>query len=133
MSRNDAFAKTGKTAVQQNIQGTLEFLQKYPPFNQMDIAHLSFLVENCQLRFYAEGEKIVSPEDGPVEFFYIVKQGSVHGERRKGQDASQETTFEISTGECFPIAALLGERATRTSHIAETDTFCLLLDKASFV
>ncbi len=133
MSRNDAFAKTGKTAVQQNIQGTLEFLQKYPPFNQMDIAHLSFLVENCQLRFYAEGEKIISPEDGPVEFFYIVKQGSVHGERRKGQDASQETTFEITTGECFPIAALLGERATRTSHIAETDTFCLLLDKASFV
>ncbi len=45
MSRNDAFAKTGKTAVQQNIQGTLEFLQKYPPFNQMDIAHLSFLVK----------------------------------------------------------------------------------------
>lgn len=69
MSRNDAFAKTGKTAVQQNIQGTLEFLQKYPPFNQMDIAHLSFLVENCQLRFYAKGEKIISPEDGPVEFF----------------------------------------------------------------
>lgn len=70
---------------------------------------------------------------GQSRFFYIVKQGSVHGERRKGQDASQETTFEISTGECFPIAALLGERATRTSHIAETDTFCLLLDKASFV
>ncbi len=133
MSRNDAFAKVGKTAVQQNIQGTLEFLQKYPPFNQMDIAHLSFLVENCQLRFYAAGEKIISPDDGPVEFFYIVKQGSVHGDRRKGQDASQETTFEITTGECFPIAALLGERATRTSHVAETDTFCLLLDKASFV
>ena len=133
MSRSEAFAKTGRTAVQQNIQGTLEFLQKYPPFNQMDLAHLSFLVENCQLRFYAQGEKIISPEDGPVEFFYIVKQGSVHGERSQGQDASQETTFEISTGECFPIAALLGERATRTSHMAETDTFCLLLDKASFI
>lgn len=133
MSRSEAFAKTGRTAVQQNIQGTLEFLQKYPPFNQMDLAHLSFLVENCQLRFYAEGEKIITPEDGLVEYFYIVKQGSVHGERSQGQDASQETTFEISTGECFPIAALLGERATRTSHMAETDTFCLLLDKAAFV
>lgn len=31
MSRSEAFAKTGRTAVQQNIQGTLEFLQKYPP------------------------------------------------------------------------------------------------------
>ncbi len=133
MSRSDAFAKTGRTAVQQNIQGTLEFLQKYPPFNQMDLSHLSFLVENCQLRFYAEGDNIIGPEDGPIEFFYIVKQGSVHGQRRQAQDASQETTFEISTGECFPIAALLGERATRTSHFAATDTFCLLLDKAAFV
>ena len=133
MSRSEAFAKTGRTAVQQNIQGTLEFLQKYPPFNQMDLIHLSFLVENCQLRFYAEGDNIIGPEDGPIEFFYIVKQGSVHGERRQDQDVSQETTFEISTGECFPIAALLGERATRTSHFAASDTFCLLLDKASFV
>lgn len=133
MSRSEAFAKTGRTAVQQNIQGTLEFLQKYPPFNQMDLIHLSFLVENCQLRFYAEGDNILGPEDGPIEFFYIVKQGTVYGERRQNQDVSQETTFEISTGECFPIAALLGERATRTSHFAATDTFCLLLDKASFV
>ena len=133
MSRSEAFAKTGRSAVQQNIQGTLEFLQKYPPFNQMDLAHLSFLVENCLLRFYPEGEKIVGPEDGPVEFFYIVKQGRIYGERRLGQDSSQETTFEITTGECFPIAALLGERATRTSHIAAEDTFCLLLDKASFI
>lgn len=133
MSRNDAFAKTGRSAVQQNIQGTLEFLQKYPPFNQMELVHLSFLVENCLLRFYAEGEKIVSPEDGPVEFFYIVKQGRIYGERRKGQDSGKETTFEITTGECFPIAALIGERATRTSHLAAEDTFCLLLDKASFI
>jgi CBS domain-containing protein len=133
MSRSEAFAKTGRTAVQQNIQGTLEFLQKYPPFNQMDLAHLGFLVENCQLRFYSEGEKVICPEDGPVGFFYIVKQGTIYGERRQGQDSSQETTFEITTGECFPIAALLGERATRTSHIAAVDTFCLLLDKAAFI
>lgn len=75
MSRSDAFAKTGRTAVQQNIQGTLEFLQKYPPFNQMDIVHLSYLIENCQLRFYSEGEKIISPEDGPVEFFISSNKG----------------------------------------------------------
>ena len=106
----------------------LNFLKKYP----FTVVLSLFSVKNCSC-VLAKDEKIISPEDGPVEFFYIVKQGSVHGERRKGQDASQETTFEISTGECFPIAALLGERATRTSHIAETDTFCLLLDKASFV
>ena len=33
-----------------------------------------------------------------------------------------ETTFEIATGECFPLAALIGERATRTEHLAAEDT-----------
>ena len=45
----------------------------------------------------------------------------------------QDPAFEISTGECFPIAALLGERATRTAHVAGTDSFCLLLPREIFV
>jgi CBS domain-containing protein len=72
MSKPDAYTQAGKTAVLQNIHGTVEFLQKYPPFNQMDLAHLAYLVENCQLRFYSAGETIIKPADGPVESFYIV-------------------------------------------------------------
>ncbi|WP_421683398.1 CBS domain-containing protein [Stutzerimonas urumqiensis] len=133
MSKTDAFAEAGKTAVLQNIHGTMEFLRKYPPFNQMESAHLAFLVEHCQLRFYAEGESIIKPEDGPVEYFYIVKQGRVCGERPHSARRGTETTFEIAAGECFPMAALIGERATRTEHRAAEDTFCLLLDKTAFV
>jgi CBS domain-containing protein len=133
MSTADAFAQAGKAAVLQNIQGTMEFLQKFPPFNQMDTAHLAYLVENCQLRFYGEGETIIKPADGPVAHFYIVKQGRVHGERPHSARRGTETTFEIATGECFPLAALIGERATRTEHLAAEDTFCLLLSKAAFV
>jgi len=44
-----------------------------------------------------------------------------------------EPTFEIATGECFPLAALLGERATRTEHKAAEDTFCLQLNKPAFI
>jgi signal-transduction protein with cAMP-binding, CBS, and nucleotidyltransferase domain len=76
-----------------------------------------FLVEQCQLRFYGSGDSILKPSGGPVEHFYIVKQGRVVGERPD----SAETTFEITTGECFPLAALLGERATRTEHKAIDD------------
>jgi CBS domain-containing protein len=119
--------------VLQNIHGTVEFLQKYPPFNQMDMAHLAYLVENCQLRFYSAGETIIKPTDGPVEHFYIVKQGHVHGERPHSAKRGTETTFEITSGECFPLAALIGERATRTEHLAAEDTFCLLLNKPAFV
>lgn len=133
MSKADAMADAGKTAVLQNIHGTMEFLQKFPPFNQMDTAHLAFLVEHCQLRFYAEGDSIIKPSDGPVEYFYIVKQGRVHGERPHSARRGTETTFEITAGECFPLAALIGERATRTEHLAAEDTFCLLLAKHAFI
>lgn len=129
MSKADAFAQAGKTAVLQNIHGTLQFLQRFPPFNQMENAHLAFLVEQCQLRFYAAGDSILKPSGGPVEHFHIVKQGRVVGQRPD----SAETTFEITTGECFPLAALLGERATRTEHKAGEDTFCLQLNKQAFI
>ncbi|MEG0860074.1 MAG: DUF294 nucleotidyltransferase-like domain-containing protein [Pseudomonas sp.] len=133
MSKMDAFTQAGKTAVMQNIQGTLQFLQRFPPFNQMENAHLAFLVEQCQLRFYAANDSIIKPDDGPVEHFYIVKQGRVVGERQHVSRPGTETTFEITTGECFPLAALLGERATRTEHLAGEDTFCLQLNKAAFI
>ncbi|THF30418.1 CBS domain-containing protein [Pseudomonas atacamensis] len=133
MSKADAFTQAGKTAVLQNIQGTLQFLQRFPPFNQMEHAHLAYLVEQCQLRFFAQGESIIKPADGPVEHFHIVKQGRVVGERQHITKPGTETTFEITTGECFPLAALLGERATRTEHLAGEDTFCLQLNKLAFI
>ncbi|AEA71664.1 Conserved hypothetical protein [Pseudomonas brassicacearum subsp. brassicacearum NFM421] len=133
MKKADAFTQAGKTAVLQNIQGTLQFLQRFPPFNQMENAHLAYLVEQCLLRFYAPGETIIKPADGPVEHFYIVKQGRVVGERPHTAKGGTETTFEITTGECFPLAALLGERATRTEHRAGEDTFCLQLNKLAFI
>ena len=133
MSKADAFAQAGKTAVLQNIHGTLQFLQRFPPFNQMENAHLAFLVEQCQLRFYGPGDSILKPSGGPVEHFYIVKQGRVVGERPGLNPEAAETTFEITTGECFPLAALLGERATRTEHKAAEDTFCLQLNKPAFI
>ncbi|WP_288754122.1 DUF294 nucleotidyltransferase-like domain-containing protein [uncultured Pseudomonas sp.] len=133
MSKKDAYQQAGRTAVLQNIQGTLQFLQRFAPFNQMEQSHLAYLVEQCQLRFYASGESIIKPSDGPVEHFYIVKQGRVVGERQHLVKPGVETTFEITHGECFPLAALLGERATRTEHLAGDDTFCLQLNKAAFI
>ncbi len=133
MSKADAFTQAGKTAVLQNIHGTLQFLQRFPPFNQMENTHLAYLVEQCQLRFYGTGESIIKPNDGPVEHFYIVKQGRVVGERPYTAKDGTETVFEITSGECFPLAALLGERATRTEHLAGEDTFCLQLNKAAFI
>lgn len=132
MRGKDSLNQLSKTAVKQNIHGTLTFLLAYPPFNQMDAHHLAWMVEHCQLRFHERGDSIIRPQDGAVQFFYIVKQGRVRGERMIAGQAAPDTTFEISAGECFPLAALLGDRATRTEHIAAEDTFCLLLPRDDF-
>lgn len=132
MSGKDTLNELSKAAVKQNIHGTLTFLLRYPPFNQMDEHHLAWMVEHCQLRFHERGDSIIRPQDGTVQFFHIVKQGRVRGERLLVGQQKPDTTFEISAGECFPLAALIGDRATRTEHIAAEDTFCLLLPRSDF-
>ena len=129
MSKADAFTQAGKTAVLQNIQGTLQFLQRFPPFNQMEHAHLAYLVEQCQLRFYAPGESIIKPADGPVEHFYIVKQGRVVGERPHSAKGGTETTFEITTASASPSPRCWASVRHRTEHLAAEDTFCLQLEQ----
>ena len=133
MSKDDKFAEAGKTAVMQNVQGLIGFLQSYPPFNLMEPAHLAWLVEHAQVRFFGAGEPILQPQDGPVQRFFIVKQGLIRGERVVADADRPDTTFEIGTGECFPLAALLGERATRTLHRAAQDSFCLTIERDTFV
>ena len=132
MSKADAFAEAGKTAVQQNIQGTIQFLTKYPPFDQMETGHLGFLLEHCQLRFYAAGDCVVKPADGRVEYMYIIKQGHVLGQRPSVSGNGMDTTVDIAVGECFPMGALVGERPTRTDYVAVEDTFCLQLKREAF-
>lgn len=116
----------------QNTRAIMAFLREHNPFASMDEDHLAHFAEHCSLRFYADNDVVISPDDGPVTTFNVVKQGLIRGER-EGKDGSVQTTFEISQGECFPLAALIGERPTQTLHRAAGDTFCLSLDHASFV
>lgn len=116
----------------QNIRAVMAFLREHTPFSSMDESHLAHFAEHCTLKFYAENDVVLSPDDGPVTTFNVVKQGLIRGER-EGKDGEAETTFEISQGECFPLAALIGERPTRTLHRASSDTFCLSIDHDSFV
>ncbi|WP_166252456.1 putative nucleotidyltransferase substrate binding domain-containing protein [Marinobacter salicampi] len=117
----------------QNIRAIMSFLREHAPFSNMDETHLAHFAENSVLRFYADGDVVLSPDDGPVKTFNMVKQGRIQGERVNPNDGKLETTFEISQGECFPLAALIGERSTRTLHRASGDTFCLSLEHSSFV
>lgn len=109
------------------------FLREHAPFSSMDDAHLAHFAEHASLRFYADNDIVLSPEEGPVQRFYVVKQGRIRGERHNEKDGKTDTTFEITQGECFPLAALVGERPTRTLHRAAGDTFCLSIEHDAFV
>ncbi len=121
------------TAHPQNTRAIMSFLREHSPFSHMDDTHLAHFAEHASLRFYADGDVVISPDGGPVKRFYVVKQGLIRGERPNGKDGEVETTFEISQGECFPLAALIGERPTRTLHRASGDTFCLSIEHDAFV
>jgi len=117
----------------QNTRAIMTFLRQHAPFSSMDDAHLAHFAEHSQLSFYADGDVVLSPEDGMVQRFYIVKQGLIRGERLNKDTGRTEPTFEICPGECFPLAALVGERPTRTLHRSAGDTFCLSIDHDAFV
>lgn len=122
-----------EAALPQNTRAIMAFLREHAPFSGMDDTHLALFSEHASLRFFRDGEKVISPDDGPVTTFNVVKQGRIRGERTNPKTGEQETTFEISQGECFPIAALVGERPTQTLHRAAGDTFCLTLTHRHFV
>ncbi|MBS8241497.1 CBS domain-containing protein [Marinobacter lipolyticus] len=126
-------AATQDTQRPQNTRAIMTFLREHAPFSNMDDAHLAHFAEHASLRFFADEDVVLSPEDGPVRRFYVVKQGRIRGERHNDKDGKTETTFEISQGECFPLAALIGERPTRTLHRASGDTFCLSIEHDAFV
>ncbi|MDO6443977.1 MULTISPECIES: putative nucleotidyltransferase substrate binding domain-containing protein [unclassified Marinobacter] len=117
----------------QNTRSIMGFLQAHAPFSNMDDDHLAHFAEHATLRFYADGDVVLSAEDGIVNRFYVVKQGRIRGERHNEKAEKTETTFEISQGECFPLAAIIGERPTRTLHRATGDTFCLSIEQNTFV
>ncbi|GAB4507577.1 MAG: DUF294 nucleotidyltransferase-like domain-containing protein [Sulfuricaulis sp.] len=112
-------------------------------------AHLEFLAKHLQLAFYANGEVITEPAAGAAGRFYIIKQGRVRGETRDetgpavapaGPSArdirmsypSEDGAWELVTGECFPIGALLAHRPVHTLHRAVEDTFCFELEREDF-
>ena len=94
-------------------------------------AHLEYLAKRLKLGFYARGQAVTRPEDGPANRFFIIKQGRVRGEIG-GDQPDDEGAWELVTGESFPIGALLSRRPVRTINRAVEDTFCFELEREEF-
>lgn len=98
----------------------------------MEPGHLLWMLERMRLGYYAAGEVIVSPEQGAVDRFLVIKQGMVHGEQNVAHASEADTWLELAEGECFPLGALLADRPVASVYRAGSDTFCYELPAADF-
>lgn len=110
----------------------LSFFSVHAPFDQMEAAHLLWMLERMQLAYYAQGEVIVAPQQGAVERFLVIKQGMVQGEQNVADASEADAWLELSEGECFPLGALLAHRPVASVYRAGQDTFCYELPAADF-
>lgn len=110
----------------------LSFITKHAPFDRMELGHVLWMLERMKLGYYAGGEVIVSPEQGSVDRFLVIKQGMVHGEQNVANASETDTWLELGEGECFPLGALLANRPVASVYRAGGDIFCYELGAADF-
>ncbi len=110
----------------------LSFVTRHAPFDRMEPGHVLWMMERMHLGYYAEGEVIVSPEQGVADRFLVIKQGVVHGEQNVAQASEADTWLELMEGECFPLGALLAHRPVSSVYRAGSDAFCYELPAADF-
>ncbi len=110
----------------------LAFISRHAPFDHMELVHVLWMLERMHLGYYAEGEVIVTPEQGAVDRFLVIKQGMVHGEQNVAHASEADTWLELAEGECFPLGALLAKRPVASTYRAGSDTFCYELAAADF-
>lgn len=108
---------------QQMVAGLRDELRRYAPFDRMDEAHVEAFVTGAAQTYYAPGEAILQPQDGPVSRLLFLRRGGVAG-GPQGADALGRA-FHLEAGDLFPVAAWLERRAVSAAYRAEDDCFCL--------
>ncbi len=105
------------------LQATVEALAAHAPFDVMGAVALRRLAARLRLGYHPRGATIIGPEGGVADRLFIVKQGQVRG--TAAPDVARATAdVLLGVGECFPIGALIGRRATSNAYRAEEDSFC---------
>jgi CBS domain-containing protein len=98
-------------------------LQRFAPFAQMAAADVEAFVTLARQTYYAPGEPLLQPADGPVSRLLYLRRGSVAG-GPQGEDLAG-SRFVLESGEVFPAAAWLARRAVSAPYTAVDDCFCL--------
>ena len=111
------------------LQATLETLRMQAPFSSMEEADLAWLVERLSVAYFPQDTTLLEAGGKCPGHLFIVKQGVIEG---VAPDREGTRLLQLSSGEMFPLGALLAERAVANRYIAASDTFCYRLAAADF-
>lgn len=114
------------------ILATVEHLSRFAPFDSMTRDDVIWLAERLKVTYYAKGETVLGPDTGPVDAFYVIKQGVINAEQDVARAQDDANWLELHEGECFPLGALLSKRAVASTYRAARDTFCYELPAADY-
>ena len=109
-----------------------EFLRSHPPFDRFEPEALAFLDSHLKPANFRVGTVLVSPELGEPLSLYIVAKGKVHATEGNAGVAPGAGDLTLTVGECFPIGALSGRRASANAYAAATDLEMYLLPASDF-
>ncbi len=111
------------------LQATFEALRMQAPFSGMVEADLAWLVERLSVVYFPQDTTLLEAHGKAADALFIVKQGVVEGE---APDREGTRLLQLTSGEIFPLGALLAGRAVANRYLAATDTFCYRLPAADF-
>jgi CBS domain-containing protein len=112
---------------------TQAFLKLHAPFDKMAPEALQLFADKAQLSYYREGARIVTPESGPVRFFYLIESGKVQARQAGEVTVTEYSVLTLGPGESFPIGAVTAGRPSTNVYIALEDTFCYQLPAEDFL
>ena len=116
---------TKLTSAQSLVKNLTQQLMTEVPFSSMQVSDVDFFVESSQEAYFAPNEVILSPETGVPKFLFLLRQGTVTGQRHVSKNETID--FEVEAGQLFSVGSVLTKRPVTTIYSAKTDCFCLLL------
>jgi len=108
------------------------FLKRHPPFDEMEEAALRFMASRLAVGYYPKGARILAPEHGEPQSFYIIRNGLVQLAPVETYHLPSGIETTLGPGECFSVGALLERRPVASAYVAAADTFCYQLPASGF-
>jgi CBS domain-containing protein len=107
----------------QSASEGVDFLHKYPPFDEIDDAELEAVVEASSLRQYEDADTILVEDGPPADCFYVVRSGAVELVHE------DEVIDVIEPGEGFGHPSLLTGMAPAFTVRAHGSASCYLIPR----